>query len=329
MNRRARLEAAVAGGIADRVPVSAWGHFFDRETSAAGLADVMVEFFEAYDWDFLKVHARASYHVEGFGFAYEPSRDPAKGHRCTSQPIHSAADWRALRPLPLDAAPLAEQVDAIRLIRARVPRDVPVIMTVFSPLDIADKLVDRDSALLGRHIAEDPAAVEQALGVFAETFVPFVAQLGALGVDGIYFSTKWANRHKLPAADYMRLAGRHDRAMLDAARGLWCNILHLCEDAIHLDAFADYPVQVIHWDAHTPENPGFDAARTRVRQALGGGVDARLLAGGTPEQVFARARQSIAAAGGRGFLLGPGCSVQVAQTSAANLRALRAAAEAD
>ena len=49
MNRRERLEVAVAGGTPDRVPVSAWGHFYTRETTAAGLAGAMVEFFEEFE----------------------------------------------------------------------------------------------------------------------------------------------------------------------------------------------------------------------------------------------------------------------------------------
>ena len=88
--RRKRLEDTIAGHQPDRVPVSAWGHFFTRETSAAGLADAMLEFFNRYRWDYLKVHARASYHVEGWGFTYTPSTDPALGHRCTGMPVRAA-----------------------------------------------------------------------------------------------------------------------------------------------------------------------------------------------------------------------------------------------
>ena len=59
MNRRQRLETVVSGGIPDRVPVSAWGHFYPQETTAHGLASVMIDFRDRYDWDYLKIHARA------------------------------------------------------------------------------------------------------------------------------------------------------------------------------------------------------------------------------------------------------------------------------
>lgn len=327
MNRRERLQAAVAGGTPDRVPVSAWGHFYREETTADALAGVMVEFFERFDWDYLKVHARASYHVEGWGFAYAPSRDADKLHVCTGHPITSPASWRGLRPLPLTTPALAEQIEALRLIRARVGDDVPLIMTVFSPLDVAEKLVDRDARLLKAHIEADPEAVECALAAIADTFARFVARLVDEGVDGIFFSTKWANDVKLTPDQYQRLVRPYDLVVLEAAKPLWCNMLHLCEDHVQLSAMADYPVHVFHWDTHAGHNPDFQEGRTRVGRAVGGGVDARTLATGSPDDVLAKARAAIAQTGGRQFLLGPGCSVQVARTSGDNLGALRRASE--
>lgn len=327
MNRRERLQAALAGGTPDRVPVSAWGHFYQEETTAEALAAIMVEFFERFDWDYLKVHARASYHVEGWGFSYAPSRDADKLHVCTGHPIASTSAWRGLRPLPLETAALAEQIDALRLIRAKVGDAVPIIMTVFSPLDVAEKLVDRDARLLKEHIEADPEAVESALAAIADTFARFVGRLVDEGVDGIFFSTKWANNVKLTPAQYQRLVRPYDLMVLEAAKPLWCNILHLCEDQIQLSAMADYPVHVFHWDTHAGHNPDFREGRTRVDRAVGGGVDARTLATGSPDDVLAKARAAIAQTGGRQFLLGPGCSVQVARTSADNLRALRRASD--
>ena len=327
--RRKRLEDTLAGRTPDRVPVSAWGHFFTRETSATGMAGAMLDFFRDYDWDYLKVHARASYHVEGWGFTYQPSRDAAVGHVCTNLPVRAAGDWRLLRPLDPDTPALAEQIEALRLIRAGIGDAVPLIMTVFSPLDIAEKLLDRDAALLKQHIEEDPAALEAGLAAISETFARFVRVLVAEGVDGLFFSTKWANNVKLTAEQYQRLVKPFDLQVLAEARSLWCNMLHLCEDQIQLDAMADYPVQVFHWDAWAGHNPEYADGQRRLGRVVGGGVDARTLADGTPEQIRAKARATIAANGGRQLLLGPGCSVQVARTSAANLRALRQAVEAD
>ena len=327
MDRFERLQAAVEGRPVDRVPVSAWGHFYDKETTAEGLADVMVSFHRAYDWDYLKIHARASYHVEGWGFAYEPSGDRSRLHACTHRPIKTAGDWRKLEPMPLDHPVFEEQLKAISLIRNAV-KDAPIIMTVFTPLDIADKLVDRDAALLARHIAEDPEAVRHALSVFAETFAPFVRKLSASGIDGIYFSSKWVNGDPISNDAYRRLAVDFDMDVIREAQGLWCNLFHLCQGGINLNLVGDYPVHAFHWDAHADGNPGYDHGRRHVPgMAVAGGVDAATLADGTPEQVEEKAKHCIAQTKGTGFVLGPGCSVVTARTPLENLMALRRAPE--
>lgn len=327
MDRRERLRVALSGGRPERVPVSAWGHFFVEETEPQRFARAMLEFRERYDWDFLKIHSRASYHVEGWGFTYAPSRDPAQGHVCTGHPIRAAADWAKLRPLPLSTPAFREQFDALEAIRAEAPADCPLIFTVFSPLDVAEKLIDRDSALLKRHIEEDPGALETALAVFAETFAALVRELARRGVDGIYFSTKWANDVKLTPEQYRRLVRPWDLAVLQETKGMWANVLHLCEDHVQLGAMADYPVHAFHWDVQAAHNPSFAAGKTQVKAALGGGVAPAALASGTPTEVESLARAVIAETGGRGFVLGPGCSVRIARTSEANLRALRRAVE--
>lgn len=328
LQKRARVRAAVEGGMPDRPPVSAWGHFFDRETSATALADALVGFHNHYGWDYFKVHARASYHVEGWGFAYEPARSPTESHVCTSQPIAEARDWLALQPLPLETPAFQEQLALLRLIRDRIGPETPLIMTVFSPLDVAEKLLDRRADLLLAYINQHPRELEAALEVMAVTFARFVQALVAEGVDGIFFSTKWANHNKLAADQYQRLVRPFDLYVLEAAKPMWCNMLHLCENQVQLDAMADYPVQVFHWDRSAGDNPALAAGRDRLGRAVGGGVDAKTLAQGAPGAVEAMALDALQSTGRRGFLLGPGCSVQMARTPPDNLRALRRAVEA-
>jgi uroporphyrinogen decarboxylase len=328
MNRRQRLESAVAGKTPDRVPVGAWGHFYQAEIAPDTFADAMVSFFEAYDWDFLKIHSRASYHVEGWGFRYRPSTDPCEPHVCTGNPIATTADWRKVEPLPLSIPAFQEQIRALRLIKRRLANDVPVVFTVFSPLDVAEKLIDRDARMLKDHIARDPESLEVALNAIADTFARFVAAVVAEGIDGLYFATKWANDVKLTAEQYHRLVRPFDLRVLAEAKGLWCNFLHLCEDRVQLGALTEYPVQVMHWDAEAGHNPGYADGRRLCGRAVGGGVGAKTLASGRPADVAASACRAIEETNGTGFVLGPGCSVLIGKTPAENLRALRRAVEA-
>lgn len=322
MNRYERVAKALRGDPVDRLPVGAWGHFFTRELDARNFAAATIEFVERYDWDFLKVHPRACYHVEGWGFLYEASTDPGTDHRCTGHPIGSIDDWRKLKPIGLETPAFEEQFEAIRLLRSHFGQRLPIVMTVFSPLDVAEKLVDRYAALLGQHLDDDPEKLKPALAAITDTFVRFVRRLVALGVDGIYFSTQWASHSRLSPDTYRQLVRPFDLAVLAETRAMWCNILHLCGGGIHLLEMADYPVQAIHWDMHAPANPTLAEGKARIPLAVGGGVDVATLAHATAAQVEARLAAAVSKLAS-GALIGPGCSILMAATPPENFKALR------
>src|SRR5689334_11367378 len=66
MNKKERVDAALRGDPVDRVPVSMWGHDFEHEWNTQAFVEAMIENYTRYDWDFMKVNPRASYHVEGW-----------------------------------------------------------------------------------------------------------------------------------------------------------------------------------------------------------------------------------------------------------------------
>lgn len=74
MNKKERVDAALRGDPVDRVPASIWGHDFEREWNTQALTEALIENFTRYDWDYLKVNPRASYHAEGWKAKYRPWR---------------------------------------------------------------------------------------------------------------------------------------------------------------------------------------------------------------------------------------------------------------
>ena len=136
MNKWDRVAAALRGAEVDRVPVSFWGHDYLKEWSAEGLAEAMLDNYRAYDWDFMKVNPRASYHVEDWGAVLERSSDPDHGPKFREAPVKEPGDWRRLQPLPPDRGVLGEQLAALRLIRDGLKGEAPFVQTIFSPLSI-------------------------------------------------------------------------------------------------------------------------------------------------------------------------------------------------
>src|SRR5262245_22506259 len=98
MNKLERVGAALRGDAVDRVPISFWGHDYMNEWTAEGLAEAMLTNYRTYDWDYMKVNPRASYHVEDWGARLERTTDPNRGHTFTHTPVGASADWHRLRP---------------------------------------------------------------------------------------------------------------------------------------------------------------------------------------------------------------------------------------
>lgn len=329
MSHRERMKAVLEGQRYDRVPVSFWRHFYDQETSAEGLAAAMVGFQRRFDWDFMKINPRASYHVEGWGVKVRFSGKPLVKPEVLDVPVKTAEDWHRLKALRPYEGSLGEQLEAIRLIRREVGDDLPIIETVFSPLSIAGDLAGSDEDLR-RSISEAPSAVHAALGVIARTFSSFAGACLDAGADGIFFATtSWASRRLLDPRQYAEFGRAYDLRVLDAvAEKSFFNVLHVCGSEIMLYDLIDYPVQAISWATDDPGNPTLGEVKGRTDKALIAGIDREgLLLSGSPEQVVDWAQKTRDEAAGAKLILGPSCSIPP-EVPERNLDAIRSAAEA-
>ena len=330
MNKLERVKAALHGEAVDRVPISFWGHDYMREWSAEGLAEAMLANYRAYDWDYMKVNPRASYHVEDWGATLERTTDPNHGHRFLSVPVNGPDDWRRLRPLEPNQGVLGEQLDALRLIRDGLRGEAYFVQTIFSPLSVAKYLVGNRPEPVKQAIAEYPDALKAALEVITRTFATYATATLATGASGIFFATTgWASADALSEDEYTEFGVEYDLRVLDAVTGKApFNVLHNCGDHIYFDLLASYPVHAISWAATLPGNPTLAEGKLRTASAVMGGVSEKTtLPNGTPDQVAAEVKRAIEQTGGRRLLLAPGCSIPP-NTPPANLRAAAEAARA-
>ncbi len=309
MTKRQRVTAALHGGAVDRVPLAFWLHNFATENSAKGLADETLRLLHRFDWDFLKPQSRAQCFAEMWGLTYAPSGERARPYTVTHAPVADAAGLGALRPVdPLGGA-LGEQLEALRLIRAAVGPDVPIIWTVFSPLMVLPMLVrgGRDQALALARSA--PRETEAALGVMAETLAQYARACMEAGADGLFYATNMATRDLISAEECRRWQRPWDLRVLEAVAAAPFNLLHVCGTNIHFDEFADYPVTAYSW-ALAPGNPDLDTVHVRTGRAVVGGLPAKPeIATMTAEALVGRARRAIEEMSGRWLLLGPDCSI--------------------
>ena len=326
MTHLERIRATLRGEAVDRPPISMWRHSFANETSAERLAQGTLAFQKEFDWDFIKVNARATYHAEAWGM---PIR-----HRETEHPeilkvmVNEPSDWRQFARLDLDQPVLAEHLRALEMIVEGAGPDTPVIMTVFNPISIAARMAP-GGRLFAQHLREHFDEVEPALDAIADTFARFARACLDRGASGLFFATTaWAMRKRLTEDEYARFARPYDLRVLDGVANAPFNVLHVCQDDNMLGALSDYPAHAFNWDARGPGNPALIEGRELVggRPVIGGISHLEPFVEATPSEVAHEVAALRAAMGAHGWMIGPGCTFEPA-TPMPNLRALRDAVD--
>lgn len=326
MTHRERIQAAVAGKDVDRLPVSMWRHFFEDEWSAESLAGAMLAFQKKFDWDFMKVNPRASYHVEDWGVVMRPHGDEEP--EVIETPIKTPEDWEKIKPLDLKRGVLKEQLIALEIIANRTSRDLPFIMTVFTPLSIAARLAPSEGTFL-HHLREHGDKVKPALNAITETFIDFSKACLERGASGLFLATTaWATSERLTEKEYSSFARPYDLNLLQALPKTEFTVLHVCRDHNLLRSVKDYPVQAFSWDAHGKGNLSLTEGKALVggRAVIGGIAHGSGLVDAKPPQLSAEVRGMRTALGDKGWVLGPGCTFRP-ETRDVNLKAIRKAVE--
>jgi uroporphyrinogen decarboxylase len=324
MNKRERVRAALQGEPVDRPPISFWRHFFEKETSAAGLAEAMLGFQHTYEWDFMKVNPRACYHAEPWGCRFQFSGQPHIDPKLIEAAVKTPDDWRQITPLSPTSGAFAEQLEALRLIREGLRGEVPFVETIFTPLSVAGRLVGSDEVMCA-HLRQYPERVHEALEAITVTFERFAKTCLEVGVDGIFYATTgWATYDRLTDAEYEEFGRPYDVRVLQAVEGAPFNILHVCRSHNMLWKLMDYPAHAVNWATADATNATIGEVWQRSHRPVIGGVDhVGTLRRGSPEAVATEVRDAMSQTR-LGLLIGPGCSISP-QTPEANLRAARSA----
>ncbi len=318
----------MAGERPDRFAASFWRHFYHREHSAEGTAEAMLGFQKRYDWDFIKINPRATYHVEDWGVRMKWSRDEFTNHERTAVPVTVLDDWNRILPHNPSSPVLAEHLKVISLVRKGVGKEVPVLMTVFTPLSIAGWLVSEPQVLLD-HLHRAPEKVEQALRAITTTFVRFTAEVRNAGADGLFFATTlWASRNMLTWEEYRRFGVAHDLEVIKAAEDDAINLLHVCSSQNFLKQLSeiDYHCHLYNWDSDEATNVTLDAGYDLLPgKTLVGGVDRRgWLLKGTADEAAHRVDDLMIKHDSNRLVVGPGCAVPP-EVPPENLLAVRGA----
>ena len=121
MDHWARIEAAIEGGKADRVPVALWRHFPLDDQDPGKLAAHTVKYQREWDCDLVKFMPSGTYSVEDWGArsVYTPTFN---GARTISVPgVRQAEDWPRLQRL--DPRPVVHRAILATLTKSRCEKE--------------------------------------------------------------------------------------------------------------------------------------------------------------------------------------------------------------
>ena len=301
--------AALKGEPIDRVPLAFWMHNFATENSPKDLAAETLRLAREFGWDYLKPQSRAQCFAEVWGLRYRASSERAVPYTVIANPCAGAADLARLQPADPREGSLGDQLEALRLIRAGVGGDTPIIWTVFSPLMVVPSLLRGGREQAFAIMRSEPAALEHALDTIAETLAGYTRACLDAGADGLFYATNVATRDLMTVEECRRFQRPYDLRILNAAAPAPFNVLHVCGTGVLFDEFADYPVHAVSW-ATVPENPTLSEGHRRTGRAVMGGLPAKpAIASMSAESIADRARAAVAETQGRFILLGPDCSI--------------------
>lgn len=323
---RERLEMIFAGERPDRFAASFWRHFFDMEHHAEGTAEAMIGWQQKFNWDFMKINPRADYHTQDWGLKLEYSHKEFAKHKKVHFPVQKPEDWEKIKPLMPTAPVLSEHLSVVSRIRKKFDRDLPLLMTVFTPLSIAGRLVGNDDVTTD-HLRNHPDKIEPALEAITETFVKYTEELRNAGADGLFYATcHWATENRLTWEEYQRFGIPYDLRVITAAGDDAINCLHVCEGSNFLSELAknDYKSQMVNWDASDPTNLPLDQAEQQItNMALLGGADhTGWLIRSERDEMKHFVDEMKKKHDPARVLIGPGCAVEP-ETPLANLMAIR------
>ncbi len=291
MNHWDRLDAALRAGTLDRLPVALWRHWPEVDHDPLALARAVMAWQRRFDFDLTVFTAQQTCVAEQFGASTVYRNEPYGRRHVERLRIEDPRQWLELRSRSGSSSVLTELNVGLRRVAEALGGTVPLIQSVPSPLTTAWHLAG--DAIFG-HMRSAPECVETALQAITESTVDFVRAAIESGACGIRLIVRIPASAPFTIEEHRRFARRFDTEVVQAtgAAPNW-NLLEVDAHSAWLDAFVDYPVQLLTCcDQSNDANPS--SVAKRFGGIVAGGIDAGgPLVGGTRSACFEEAVSAV------------------------------------
>ncbi len=298
MDRRELLHAVLRGERVDRVLCGFWNHFPPEYRTGTAAVRAHVDYYRKVKPDMLKVMNEHFYRIE------------------TS--IAEVSHWQNLRPLPFARTGYEQYIEEFRMVRAELPKDLPLFATVHGVLVSAYHATEEPGYfanpdnLVSRHLREDPETVATALESVVQTLSELISRLIEVGADGIYYAALGGEAHRFERSLFEQFIKPLDAQIINHIRDLGAiSILHICKENTVIPMYDGINADIINWAVHDNHHPLAAGRRLFPGKTLLGGYHGRsgVLVHGSLDEIARRAVAIVDEVGRERLILGADCTL--------------------
>ncbi len=313
MTKTERIQALLAGKKLETPAINLWKHFPPYDENPDELIKKTIEFQDRFQWDFVKVTYQGLFSIQDWGSTIKwPERDSSWPDTCsgvgvvTDFGIKTAEDWTKLEVLPMDKGSMKDTIAAAKGICDHYKGNTPVVVTIFNPLTTAIKMSGEKMFV---HMRRNPEQFKKGLDTILETTIKLVKEIVAAGADGIFFASQLGTYDKLSVAEYETFGRPYDLAVLEAAKDLWFNIMHMHGNAPMVEIMSQYPVAAVNWHDQLVDVSLADMRKLTDKLLIGGVEELKVLHEADDAALKAHLKAALDQVPDGKILLGPGCCV--------------------
>jgi len=285
-----RINTVLKGDKPDRAPVSLWYHFGSQFLPGEKYADIVLDFYRSYDFDWLKV-------MNDYFYPMPEGMDALK----------SKADLKLLKPFEIESSPWNQQLKALKKINAELKGEVYFCDTIFDPYQELQKSpVGEYMPML---MEEEPGALLEALSVVTDNVIAYAKKSLEAGSAGIFLSVL-ASSDQMSRENFLKFEKPFAMKVFEAVKDLGImNTAHIHGHNIYTDDILDFPVSILSWEDRVSGNPSLSEMKDKFKGSVMGGIDNTIMTRKTAEYLMKNTREGIKMGGDSRFFLANGCSI--------------------
>jgi len=289
MNKIERVDRVLSGEEVDRPPVTLWYHFGVQHAGGEQFARITTEYFNYYDFDYLKVMNDYFYH-------------PPEG----LDAVKTKDDLKRIVHFDVEQSDWHQQFKALEIINDELKDKAYFIDTVFDPWQSMRRNMAGEN--IDALMVDEPDALLAALDIVADNLIEYCQRSLSIGSAGIFMSLP-AARELISRENFLRFVKPPVMKVFNAISDLGkMNTAHIHGEDLYFDDVLDFPVDIFSWWDRSPKGPSLKWVKERIKGCVMGGINQKIVARTTREYLRNHVREAIGLGGRTRFFLANGCS---------------------